>query len=350
MQVSGFVPSDRIRFLSAEIFKAHWIFKYIKRQMVLWLSLQFLVERNTQGCLENSTRVLWVNLAAPSLGDSLMDLAGRVGLDGRSVDLLTSRQNISLYQSDTFFHRVTSSVSEARSWNREALYDVIILDSYAPRVLMKKLLVSWMAPIAPIYGFINGFEIHRTYYSFRRLEYLFGVKGNYRLKPTMTLPASVRSPHKHIGAICFAIGGEWGFRTYRYWIDVIRPFVDKYPIVLVGSENGNAHASDILREYPQIYSYVGKISLLETASVIARARLFVGADGGLWHVACSLDVPSIVLFADCALFDESGQRVDRSTGDTHSLSLYDETEVSNIPVARIQTLMNQQLSCSVVSK
>ena len=43
-------------------------------------------------------RILWINLAASSLGDSLMDLSARPLLVDRNVDLLSHPKNISLYQ------------------------------------------------------------------------------------------------------------------------------------------------------------------------------------------------------------------------------------------------------------
>ena len=43
-------------------------------------------------------------------------------------------------------------------------------------------------------------------------------------------------------------------------------------------------------------SFAGRLSLAETAAVLRRARLFVGTDSGLAHLAVALEAPTVVLF------------------------------------------------------
>jgi hypothetical protein len=116
---------------------------------------------------------------------------------------------------------------------------------------------------------------------------------------------------------------------------VIDRLMGEYPIILLGSENGSKDADKIVQQFPQMCSFVGWLSLLETAACIASSRFFIGADGGLWHIACALGTPSLVLFADCALYDESGLFHDRTTVDTKALGLYAETRVSEISPEQI---------------
>jgi len=54
----------------------------------------------------------------------------------------------------------------------------------------------------------------------------------------------------------------------------------------------------------------GTLSLVETAALMQRARLFVGTDSGLAHLAAALDVPSVVLFgpSDAGKWGGAGER------------------------------------------
>lgn len=335
LQVSQFVPSDQYDFVSERVFQVRWFLKYVKRLVVFFLSAQSFRVWTSRGCLRDAQRILWINLAAPSLGDSLMDLSARVMLREYDVDLLTAEKNEDLYRADDIFSKTTTNPRVARRWHQVQPYQVIIVDSFAPRVLWHKLRVSIGLPLVGLYGFVNGFEVHRTYFAFRRLEYLLGATGGQPIKTHLTIPPDLVGAHDKQNGICIAVGGEWDFRTYDRWADVIDGLINTFPIVLVGSENGLVDAEEISRRFPQVRSFVGRLSLLETAACIARGQFFIGADGGLWHIACSLGVPNLVLFADCALYDELGQLHDRSTSDTKALSLYAETKVSEISPEQI---------------
>lgn len=71
-------------------------------------------------------------------------------------------------------------------------------------------------------------------------------------------------------------------------------------IVLAGGMNDRHIGDLILRGMKdagcRAVSYAGKLSLSATAAVIKRARLFVGSDSGLAHLAVAMGIPTVVLF------------------------------------------------------
>ena len=72
-------------------------------------------------------------------------------------------------------------------------------------------------------------------------------------------------------------------------------------IVLLGSGNGLESARELCAGAPgnvRIRSLVGELTFLQSREVVARAALFIGADGGLMHVAHSTATPSVSLFSD----------------------------------------------------
>lgn len=131
--------------------------------------------------------------------------------------------------------------------------------------------------------------------------------------------------------VCVAVGGEWSFRTYDQWLTVVIWLVEQgYSVSLIGSVNGKVDVARIVEILPMVRSTVGKLALSEAISEIARSKVFIGADGGLWHTAVAIGKPSVVLFADCQIFDENGYKVTRETNDIVYEVLYDEFRVSNV--------------------
>lgn len=325
----GYVPSGVNRFLTeGECNRWKWRFKFWKRWVFGSVVVNgFGVIKRLDKIELRHQRILWINFSAPSIGDSLMDLSARVLLNDRQIDLLTHKKNVALYTGDTWFRRVSTEIYHFKAEE----YDLVICDSFSPRVLFRKLLVAPLAPYVGIYAFLNGFEVHRTYFAFARMMELLALNRIIEpIRPTITLPAGLKDKPAEVD-VCIAIGGEWSFRTYDHWLPIVSWLVTRgYSVSLVGSDNGVKKASEILKIEPSVRSTVAALSLPEVVAEICKARVFIGADGGLWHIACAIPIPSVVLFADCQIFDEESNRVTRETKDMVCESLYDDENVSNI--------------------
>jgi ADP-heptose:LPS heptosyltransferase len=135
--------------------------------------------------------------------------------------------------------------------------------------------------------------------------------------------------------VVIVVGAEWKYRHYDNWVTIVSQLVSDYEILLLGSINGLKDASAILSEFPECINYVGNRTLSETVSIISQAKVVFAADGGLWHVACALGKPSVVLFAAMPLFNESGVRVNRDTADMLCEVVYDDNQVSDIDPQKI---------------
>ena len=56
--------------------------------------------------LPKHKKILWINISAPSFGDSLMDLSGRILLKEKILDLYTDEKNANLYLDDIYFNNI----------------------------------------------------------------------------------------------------------------------------------------------------------------------------------------------------------------------------------------------------
>lgn len=329
----GYVPSARFLYLNElESGNVYWVLKYLKRRLFFELVMrQFGRVKESSRIDPTDREILWINRAAPSLGDSLMDLAARTLLMDRNITLLTDSKNVELYCHDIVFKDVYKSLTDLKMHKSGNEFDLVICDAFSPRVMLQKFLIAPNIKFLGLYGFVNGFEVHRTYFAFARMQELLGVETTaLPIRPSISFSDLEQRGFKDID-VCIAVGGEWPFRTYDKWISVIGKLLDAgLTVSLVGSQNGNRHAAYLIERYPCLRSTVGKLDLNQVVCEISRAKVFLGADGGLWHIACSIPIPSVVLFADCQLFDQCGDRVTRETSDLVCEVLYDDREVSNI--------------------
>ena len=346
------------------------LFKTAKRKLLMRaLGQSSLLREHIDASARN---ILWINLSAGSIGDSIMDLSGRVLLatPGRRIDLLTHARNADLYRHDPVFEQTFTDTAQAAARHRQHPYDMVIIDSFGTQGLRAKAAIAPDLPFVGMWGFVNGYEIHRTIFSFRRIAALIGaslphsaqsaqsvhaVHTSHPMRPTLgasawSLPEDVQTPPA--GSIALVMGGEWAFRTYAHWPQVALALARRHPLVLVGSGNGVQAAEAVMQALnPTLngahadpmagpnasglpgpcLNLVGKLSLTQTAAVLSHCRAVVCADGGLWHIACALGLPSVAIFADTRLFDAQGRHVCRDTPELPVESLHHWASVSAIP-------------------
>lgn len=311
-------------------------FKYFKRYLLILLLGQKQLEIETINA--NHKNILWINISAPSLGDTLMDLSSRELLSGRKIDLFTLEKNANLYKEDKHFSKVFVDKAQVEQFE----YDLVIIDSYSSRTLRVKYDIAPKIKFVGMFGFYNGPEVNRVLFSFHRMNQLIGYKRSSdeitkKAKTTLTISNkdidlidNLSLPKKYI---VIAIGGVWPHRTYNNWINVIDRLLlsdKKLNIVLVGSNNGFKSA-EILSNYFSnfnVINHVSKFSFMQTAEIIKRANILLCCDGGLMHAANSVETPIIPLLA----------RLDKNMQLTQAIKcsvLSDEFDVNNINYKKI---------------
>lgn len=350
------VPSGlRVFIQSGEFRRARWVLKYFRRVVIYLLYGRLLgLAPELDKIPADAQRILWINLAAPSLGDSLMDLAPRRLLSRLSIVLLTDPLNAPLYKEDSYFKAVFTSHDELKQEYKEGQFDCVICDSFSSRTILAKLKTAPLSPFVSLYRFTNGFEVHRTRFAYERIASL--LDQSVKVEDQLLHLGGVRKSCQKRFDVCVAVGGKWAFRTYARWMEVIQPLVSAgLSVHLVGSDNGVDEARRLTSLFPSISSSVGVSSLEQVMVEISSARIFVGCDGGLWHIASAYSIPSVALFADCQIFSADGrQRVLRNMPFQECECLYAEESVSDIRpevvIDKIKQLANRcQVGKFVVS-
>ena len=329
------IPSYTQVFLEEASVIKRWV-KFIKRSLYLNLKRQKSLE--IRNILPEHRSILWINISAPSLGDSLMDLSSRVLLRGRKVDLFTDKKNASLYQNDSVFSRIFTCKAEVTQHK----YDLVIIDSFSTRSIDIKTNILPLNPFVGMFGYYNGPEVNRVLFSFHRMNQLLGyVKSETEInkvaRPSMVIEIndlpSVEGLNLPSSYIAIALGGEWAYRTYNKWGEVIDKLTkknNKLNLVFVGSDNAKESAKALTEAFPRdnIFNCVAKFTFNQTAQIIKGANILLCCDGGLMHSANAVNTPIVPLFAKLT-------PIMQLTESIQAFPLFDANDVNNIPVEDI---------------
>ncbi|MCI3205542.1 MULTISPECIES: glycosyltransferase family 9 protein [Pandoraea] len=284
--------------------------KYLHRRLRLALSGQ--AGREVRHVAPQA-RVLWIYGGKASVGDAVMDMSGRALLRDREgpVDLLIGSGLKAVFDGDDIFRNVYDDPAAVDPAN----YDVVVLQEFNYPTLRIKRRFFAALPFACLFRFFHGPDRNQTQFSLAAVNDVFDLqlapdelfaRAKPYLREEMDLPQAIVNRLPSGPFIVLAMGGVEPRRTYTHW----RECLDAYEvalapgmptgIVLLGSGNGADAARELMQtKFPhlELVSFVGELTLRDAKRVIANASLFVGADGGLMHVAHTTRAPSVTLFA-----------------------------------------------------
>jgi heptosyltransferase-2 len=327
--------------------------KYFHKFILLKFFGQLSLERKPAP----TDRILWIfsgkdHFSYRSIGDSIMDLSGRALLkaSGRKVDLLTFHNLAELFSQDDVFERIYTNINQIDVGQ----YDHILFTIYTPRSIRLKIQYFYSRTFSSMWKYlqING-QYNQITYSYAAINDLFNVglkddEINQIAKPYLITNQTTKKIVKSLDVadpyIVISVGGMDNSRTYEQWPEVLRLMDLKQEIfkikkvLLVGSGNGFEMANTLTNEKYEnieIVSYVNELPILQVAELINQATIFVGADGGLMHVAHSTNTPTVTLFTT---------NVDpryRLTQSCHSFSIQSRRDVNKIaPVDILSEIEN----------
>lgn len=319
-------------FKNKNIFKRY--LKFLKR--LIYISIKFQRTQEIFEILPIHQNILWINLSAPSLGDSLMDLSSRVLLKGRKIDLFTHKKNYHLYLDDEFFSGIFTNTKELE----KEKYDLVILDSYSSRTIKVKSNVAKKTPHVSMYGYFNGPEVNRILFSFFQMNHLLGyLKSDEEIHEIAKNLISISDTDKIIvkdlvprDFVAIVLGGEWKYKTYSKWDDLILNIQDYYKtnFIFLGSKNAVDDAQLIFKSLSngKFLDLTDRLTFNQSVEVINRSILTICCDGGLFHGATAVEANIIALLARLTPEMLSTDRAKISY-------IYDKSNVNNIPVDSI---------------
>jgi len=338
------IPHYIEHFLKQKTLFSRWM-KYFKRYLFMALNGQTKLELFS--ILPKHKDILWINISAPSFGDSLMDLSSRVLLEGRNIDLFTIKNVADIYLTDKRFNNVYFNEKIA-SKNK---YDLVIVDSFSSRSIRVKCKIAPRTNFIGMFGYFNGPEVNRALFSFHQMNNLLDYQESEEeinsiarasisiSKVDQDLINKINLPDKYIAIV---LGGEWDYRTYNKWDEVIEYIIKKnhqISIALLGSDNANVIANKLSKQFPSnyVFNYVSKYTFNQTAHIIKQADILICCDGGLMHAANASNKTIVPLFARLS----SKMQL---TDCINAFPLFDKEDVNNISVEEVVEKYNEAIS------
>jgi len=93
----------------------------------------------------------------------------------------------------------------------------------------------------------------------------------------------------------------WPLSQFIAFAKVMRQRFPHARFVLTGSKEEQILAQTFLKHFPTTINLMDQTTVLETAELISRLRLFVVGDTGALHLACATSVPLLALFGPTEL-------------------------------------------------
>ncbi len=286
-------------------------------------------------------KILIVKLS--SLGDVLQTLPAlaflKKVLPSVQIDWLVEKQNSELLQQHPYLEKVYLFEKEyfrnpKDLWNfaknlREVLYTAVI-DFQG---LLKSAFLTFLAKGEYKIGFSKAREGSSFFYNYKvrsydpekpsLLRYLFLAEASVKLLSSCSsltisealsfkeeifysIPLPEKAPPIEIKSPFILLIPEARWKTklwpLNYWREFLRLTKDlrkKYAFYLIGGggeEEIKIWAEEREREFSNLFSWIGKLSLREVVYLMKRAEIVVTVDTGPMHLASLLNRPILALF------------------------------------------------------
>lgn len=245
--------------------------------------------------------MLWIYNWTP-IGDSLMDLAVRQALPAPlRIDLFVAEWLAPMFADDPRFEHVHTRIDDCTG-----PYDFVVMQEFNSRCVRMKVKAAPRAPFATVFGHLRGEQFDRMSFAQRRFEQLFGLRMAAPVPQWLALgPRPDRDCART--RVVVALGAKDSPHWYRRWPDVLQFLLARWPadrvtpeFVLLGNRTGH---EDLARSPPELLEAhcrveIDRLALREVVQRIQGCDAFLGADGGLMHLAVACDLPGLALFAE----------------------------------------------------
>lgn len=158
--------------------------------------------------------------------------------------------------------------------------------------------------------YLDALEPLRIEHGYRRPR--LHVAGALAASAERFLGESGLSPKRYAALVP---GSKWPTKTWpaERFGEVARALASEagLPALILGSEDERGLADEVARRAGQAVNAAGRMSLGETAALLAFARLAIGNDSGPTHIAMAAGTPTVAIFGptDPAQFDFEGHEL-----------------------------------------
>lgn len=187
--------------------------------------------------------------------------------------------------------------------------------AYLPHRSLRSAALAFLAGVPKRVGFSDGWpwlytetrQRPRTAHEIDRLLALASVPAGSRRpelypepRDTQAVAASLREAGIAGDFVALAPGSIWGSKRWPYYEELAVQLAQRVPVVVVGGAEdgglGRSIAAAVQQAGGTALDACGRLTLLQSAALIGRARVLVTNDSAPLHFASALGTPVVALF------------------------------------------------------
>jgi len=251
-------------------------------------------------------KILFVSLS--NIGDAVMTLPTLIYLKkiypSAKFDLICDMRSVEIFQSFPSINKIYIREKKGGIYYQLRFIRKIRQTNYDLAVDLKTDFLLWFLRAKRKIRKVNNKSLHSVE------KHFISICSNLKKipDPKIYIPTKLQNNIKKVfpsnkgKTVALALGANSNHKVWptKNYVRLLKLLKIKFAnIILIGSKNEMDKAQLFKKLYTKkVYDFCGKLTLLETASVIKKSDFFIGNDSGLGHIASAVNTQSFIIFGD----------------------------------------------------
>ena len=251
-------------------------------------------------------KILFVPLS--NIGDAVMTLPTLIYLKkiypSAKFDLICDMRSVEIFQSFPSINKIYIREKKGGIYYQLRFIRKIRQTNYDLAVDLKTDFLLWFLRANRKIRKVNNKSLHSVE------KHFISICSNLKKipDPKIYIPTKLQNNIKKVfpsnkgKTVALALGANSNHKVWptKNYVRLLKLLKIKFAnIILIGSKNEMDKAQLFKKLYTKkVYDFCGKLTLLETASVIKKSDFFIGNDSGLGHIASAVNTQSFIIFGD----------------------------------------------------
>ena len=251
-------------------------------------------------------KILFVPLS--NIGDAVMTLPTLIYLKkiypSAKFDLICDMRSVEIFQSFPSINKIYIREKKGGIYYQFRFIRKIRQTNYDLAVDLKTDFLLWFLRAKRKIRKVNNKSLHSVE------KHFISICSNLKKipDPKIYIPTKLQNNIKKVfpsnkgKTVALALGANSNHKVWptKNYVRLLKLLKIKFAnIILIGSKNEMDKAQLFKKLYTKkVYDFCGKLTLLETASVIKKSDFFIGNDSGLGHIASAVNTQSFIIFGD----------------------------------------------------
>ena len=251
-------------------------------------------------------KILFVSLS--NIGDAVMTLPTLIYLKkmypSAKFDLICDMRSVEIFQFFPSINKIYIRDKKGGIYYQFRFIRKIRQTNYDLAVDLKTDFLLWFLRAKRKIRKVNNKSLHSVE------KHFISICSNLKKipDPKIYIPTKLQNNIKKVfpsnkgKTVALALGANSNHKVWptKNYVRLLKLLKIKFAnIILIGSKNEMDKAQLFKKLYTKkVYDFCGKLTLLETASVIKKSDFFIGNDSGLGHIASAVNTQSFIIFGD----------------------------------------------------